>query len=159
MLDISGYTALHYAASSGNPELIKQVIAQYSEGERLRAVSEECSLGTVLHCAARSGNFQCLQALNRTSQYGETVLHCAADSNDVECIKAVLSLYPESERLTALERENEEERTVLEDVTEKTRDAIMEWLSKSERSHDVAHPQQDEGVDVDQLEAKRPRSQ
>ncbi len=98
--------------------------------------------------------------LNTTGSHGETVLHWAMGS--IECLKTVLSLYPESQRLEALNKQNRARWTVLKLVNEETRNIIMEWLSKSEssvqkRSH--ASALQDEGVDVDQREAKRQKSQ
>ncbi len=135
-------TVLYCAASSGNPELIKHILALYPENERLNVITGKCSSETALHCATPSGNVECfeiilaqipeserLQVLNTTGSYGETVLHWATDS--MKCLKAALSLFPESQRLEALNKQNRAGWTVLKMMDEETRNTIMEWLSKS----------------------------
>ncbi len=71
-----------------------------------------------------------LQTLDMHNEYGEIVLHRVAESNNIECIKAVLSLYPESERMQAANRQDAMEFTVLDNMKPETRDSIVRWLSQ-----------------------------
>ncbi len=143
MRDSNGCNVLHFATYSGNAESIRLILTLYSETERLLAVKEWFSVGTALHIATRSGNFESietildvypseserLQALNVTNCDGETVLHYAANLNNLECIKAVLSTYPESERMQAVSMQDLMGKTVLDSMKPITRNSILEWLS------------------------------
>ncbi len=105
-------TILHRAASSGNHESLKTVLALFPESERLQVVSMQDSKGrTVLHFAAESGNSDSIKTLlslhpeserlkvvNSGHREEHTVLHAAARSGSFEAIETILSLYPESER-------------------------------------------------------------
>ncbi len=120
-----------------------------TQSERLRLISEKDVLGrTLLHDVAESGNYESLKtaltlypeserlpALGVTTRHGSNVLHCVADSNNIECIKAVLSLYPESQHLEAANMQNTNGETMLDIMDAKTREAIVEWLSKSEETN------------------------
>ena len=59
------------------------------------------------------------------------MLHCAVNSDNLECVIAILSLYPESERLPALNMPNEYGYMVLHHASSTTHKSIMEWLSES----------------------------
>ncbi len=48
--------------------------------------------------------------------------------------QAILSLYPESERRRVLDQKVRNGLTVLDEMNGKTRDSVMEWLSRSESS-------------------------
>ena len=82
-------TVLHCAARSGNPELVKYILTLYpTETERVHALNMKVQRRTVLQFAAH------------------------------ECIGAVLTGYPEHERLQALKKKNSARSTVLHDVAE-----------------------------------------
>ncbi len=175
--DTFRWTVLHYAASSGNPDLIQLILALYPESERLQSLNMKNNDDwTVLHCVAYSGDLVCikiilslypeselLQAVNTQNRRGGTVLHCVAESNKVESIRALVSLYPEPERLQALNMTNRNGDTVLDHMKPRTRNSIMEWLSQADnnssrkRSHDSTLQTTDQ-VDDEQPETKLQKS-
>ena len=81
-------SSLHDAAKSGNHESLKIILSLYpNESKRLLAVRKK-------------------------DRRGNTVLHYAATSKEIDCFKTILFLYPESERLHAVNIKDSYETTV-----------------------------------------------
>ena len=118
MRNNNGWTALHYAAQSGNTDSLKTILAVFPESERLKAVGLQNRDGnTVLHVAARSCNRESLEfilslypeserlhVVRMQNALGQTALHL---SRGLGCLNTILSLYPESERLHAVRMQDE----------------------------------------------------
>ncbi len=120
-------TLLHYAADSGNVEVVMTILNLYPESERLGAVCLKDQNGrNAFHCAAYSGNhnlikwllsslpeLQQLQHVHMIDMNGMTVLHHAVCSGNTQSIDVIWALYPEADRLGALLKQNHHGRTTL----------------------------------------------
>ena len=115
-------TAIHYAASCKNPDIIKTMLEHLSGNQRLKALTIQNKSGSIpIHFVVRNNNpniiktmleylseNQRLKALTiQNEKRGETPIHCAAVfSNKSDIIKTMLEYLPESQRLKALTIQN-----------------------------------------------------
>lgn len=108
--------------------MLTKMLRTIPESQRLQMVNQRDFYGsTLLHDAARSGNFASIKVLldlypqsqhwhvvSKKGSLGMTVLHHATFSGNCESVRFILALYPETEqRIQAVSVQDEHGRTAL----------------------------------------------
>ena len=120
--------ALPQAASRGYEVMLNNLLAVFSEEERLALINEVNEDGrTLLQAAVSSGNdkaFAIVLALypksllslfaEKHDAHGNTLLHLAAKTGNGKIFQTILELYPAEERLTVVKASNHNGHTVLD---------------------------------------------
>ena len=151
-------TVLHGAASSGNLESLKTLLALYPQAEICHVVSsmKDRSHRTVLHCAAVSGNPESIKFILMLLSEEQriravcglldlnkrTVLHCTTTLGDRDSTRVILSLLPEAQHLHAVMMQDMDGQTALHYAVNNGRSSesicsILALLPESQRSQAI----------------------
>ena len=143
-------TAIHYAASRENPDVINAILALFPQ-QRFDTLTIKNRLDiTPIHCAVYNNNpdtikamleslpeNQRLKALTIPSKDGEASIHYAIRNQSPDFIKTILECLPKNQRLKALTIQNKNGLTPIHKaISRKSPDfikTILECLPKNQR--------------------------
>ncbi len=122
-----GATALHDAATQGNPDAVKLILAQATHPDFITMQNTEGK--SALHCAAEAGQSEAVEALladgtfskqliSMKDSHGWTALHLAAGKGDAVLVEIILTRWPDSSLADLLAMTTEHERSLLLEIDE-----------------------------------------